>query len=147
MLPSENFVRQWFPWCKFALHKICENTGFQWPVFSRIRTKSAMFSLYGRIRATENPYSSIFYAVLSSAYLNLFFCLLILLFYPLIISYCTVNSTFLGCNYFLFDRIRRKRSMFRNTNFYRFRPAIEVLLIYHCPNFISKLFLIFFDRT
>ena len=33
-----------------SLHEICENTGFQRP-------------LYGRIRVTENPYSCIFYAV------------------------------------------------------------------------------------
>ena len=35
----------------------------QRPVFSRIRTKSTILSLYGRIRVTENSYSRIFYAV------------------------------------------------------------------------------------
>ena len=45
------------------LHEICENTGFQWPVFSRITTQSTILSLFGRIRVTENPYSCIFYAV------------------------------------------------------------------------------------
>ena len=45
------------------LHKICENTGFHWAVFSRIRTESYIFSLYGRIRLNEKPYSRIFYAV------------------------------------------------------------------------------------
>ena len=46
-----------------SLHKICENTGFQWPVFSRIRTKSVILSLYGRIQVAENLYFCIFYAV------------------------------------------------------------------------------------
>ena len=41
-------------------HKICENTGFHW---SRIMTESTIISLYGRIRVSENPYSSIFYVV------------------------------------------------------------------------------------
>ena len=47
----------------FSLHKICENTYFHWPVFSRIRPKSQISSLYGRIRVSENPYSRIFYVV------------------------------------------------------------------------------------
>ena len=51
--------------CSFPLHKICENTGFQWHIFSRISTKSTILSLYGRIRVSENPYSRIFYAVFS----------------------------------------------------------------------------------
>ena len=50
---------------QFSLHKICENTGFQWHIFSRISTKSTILSLYGRIRVSENPYSRIFYAVFS----------------------------------------------------------------------------------
>ena len=32
------------------LHEICENMGFRWSLFSRIRTES----LYGRIRVPEN---------------------------------------------------------------------------------------------
>ena len=51
--------------CSFPLHKICENTGFQWHIFSRIGTKSTILSLHGRIRVSENPYSRIFYAVFS----------------------------------------------------------------------------------
>ena len=39
----------------FTLHKICEDTGFHWPIFSRIRTKSKILSLYGRIRVSEKP--------------------------------------------------------------------------------------------
>ena len=58
-----------------------------------------------------------------------------LLFYFLIISHCKVKPNFHGCNYFIFDRIRRKCSMFRNANFYRFRLTVEVLLIYLCQNF------------
>ena len=38
-------------------HKICENTGFHWPVFSRIKTKSTILSLHGRISVCESPYS------------------------------------------------------------------------------------------
>ena len=41
-----------------SLHKICNNTGFHWPVFSRIRAES-----YGRIRVIQNLYSRIFYTV------------------------------------------------------------------------------------
>ena len=37
--------------------------GFHRPVFSRIRTKSAILSLYGRIQVNENPYYRIFSAV------------------------------------------------------------------------------------
>ena len=44
------------------LQKICENTIFHWPVFSRIRTESTFLSLYGIIWISENPYSRIFYA-------------------------------------------------------------------------------------
>ena len=40
-----------------TLHKICENTGFYWSVFSRIKKISTILSLYGRIRVSENPYS------------------------------------------------------------------------------------------
>ena len=50
----------------FTLHKIHENTGFHWPIFSCIRRKSSIFFLYGRIRVSENLYSGIFYAVLTS---------------------------------------------------------------------------------
>ena len=38
--------------------------GFLWAVFSRISTGSTILSLYGKMRVRENPYSSIFYAVL-----------------------------------------------------------------------------------
>ena len=36
------------------LHKVCQNTGFPWPVFSHIWTETTV---------RKNPYSSIFYAV------------------------------------------------------------------------------------
>ena len=49
---------------KHSLHKICEDTGFHWPVHSRIKTESTILFLYGRIQASENPYSRIFYAVI-----------------------------------------------------------------------------------
>ena len=50
---------------KDALYKICENMGFHWPVFSRIRTKST-------IRVSENLYSCIFYAVMCSSETSFF---------------------------------------------------------------------------
>ena len=48
---------------EYALHKICENMDFHWPVFSRIRTESTILFLYRRIRVNENPYCCIFYVV------------------------------------------------------------------------------------
>ena len=63
---------------------------------------------------------------LSSDSLNLFFLLLILLFYLPITSYYKVKSTLHGCNHFIFDRIRRKYSMMTNANLCWFRPAVEV---------------------
>ena len=51
---------------KYSLHKICENTGFHWPVLSRIRTKSTILSFCERIRVCENPYSRIFYTVIKT---------------------------------------------------------------------------------
>ena len=38
---------------RVSLHKICENTSFHWPVFSCVRTKSAILSSYGGIRVSE----------------------------------------------------------------------------------------------
>ena len=64
-----------FHWCenhKLTLRKLCKNTGFLWPVFSRIRTKYTILSLYERIRVSENPYSCIFYAVCSHVYVIIF---------------------------------------------------------------------------
>ena len=52
----------WKGSAEWLLHKICGNTGFHWPVFFRIRTKSTILSFYWRIRVTENPHSRIFYA-------------------------------------------------------------------------------------
>ena len=49
---------------KIPLHKICENTGFHWPVFSHIRSESLILSLYERIRVSENMYFRIYYAVI-----------------------------------------------------------------------------------
>lgn len=46
----------------FPLHKPCEKTGFYWPVFSRIKTEYTILSSYGKLRASENPSSSTFYA-------------------------------------------------------------------------------------
>ena len=85
--------------------------------------------------------------ILSSDYWNLFLffvnSILILVYY----TYCIVKPTFHGCNYSIFDRIRRKCSMFRNANFYRFHPIIEVLLIYFCRILILDLILFFFDTN
>ena len=46
------------------MHKISENTDFYSPVFSRIRTELWILFLCGKIRTSENPCSSILYAVI-----------------------------------------------------------------------------------
>ena len=53
----------WSTMQTLSLYKVCENTGFRWPVFSRIKTKSTILSLHRRIRVRENPHFRIFYAV------------------------------------------------------------------------------------
>ena len=35
------------------MHKICENTGFHWPVFYRIKAESTILLLYERIREVK----------------------------------------------------------------------------------------------
>ena len=46
--------------------KICQNTGFLWPVYFRITAESLILSLNGKRRVTENWYfGGIFYAVIS----------------------------------------------------------------------------------
>ena len=47
-----------------TLRKICQNTSFLWPIYSHIRTKPKILSLYENIRFRENPYSGIIYAVI-----------------------------------------------------------------------------------
>ena len=59
---SPTKLKFWNDFC-VPLHKMCENTGFHWAVFSRIRTKSTTLSLYGRIRVCENLHYRIFYTV------------------------------------------------------------------------------------
>lgn len=51
---------------KSALETTAQNVNkyrFFWPVFSGVRMESTIISLYGIIRARENPFSSTFYAV------------------------------------------------------------------------------------
>ena len=48
---------------KISLDKLCENTSFHVPAFSRMRAESAIMSLYGRIRVSEDPYTRVFHAV------------------------------------------------------------------------------------
>ena len=38
---------------KRTLPKLCQTTGFLWPIFSRIRTESTIMSLYGKIQKIE----------------------------------------------------------------------------------------------
>ena len=56
---------------EYPQHKTCKNTEFHWPKFSRIRTKSSILSLYQKIRVSENPYSRIFYAVITHEWMAL----------------------------------------------------------------------------
>ena len=51
------------PTNKHTLYKICQSTDFLWPVFSHIRTESVLIREKG---VRENPYSSIFYEVISA---------------------------------------------------------------------------------
>ena len=61
----------WKGFITLSLNKICQNTGFLWPVFPLIRaetiimslTESKILSLYGKMQVRENPYSDIFYWV------------------------------------------------------------------------------------
>ena len=53
-----------------TLHKICENIGFYWLVFSRMKTESTILPLYGRIWFTSNPFSRIFYAAVIGSLLS-----------------------------------------------------------------------------
>ena len=53
-----------------SLDKICQNTGFIWPVYSRIRTKSTILTLKESMRVRENPYSDIFYVVFNNEILQ-----------------------------------------------------------------------------
>ena len=53
----------WSTMQTLSLYKVCENTGFRWPVFFQIKTKSTILSLYRRIRVRKNPHFCIFYAV------------------------------------------------------------------------------------
>ena len=59
-------------WYGLLLHKLCQNTGFRRPLFSCMRTKSLIPSLYEKMRVRENRYSGIFY-VLSWNILRIFF--------------------------------------------------------------------------
>ena len=43
----------------FLVRKICQNTGFLWPVFLRIRIESKILSLYGKMWIRENPNSGV----------------------------------------------------------------------------------------
>ena len=45
---------------------MCQNTGFLWPVYSRIRTGSTILSLYGNERVKQNPCYDILRSVKSS---------------------------------------------------------------------------------
>ena len=48
-----------------SLRKICLNKGFLWTVYYCIRKESQILSLYSNIRFRENPYFSIYYAVIN----------------------------------------------------------------------------------
>ena len=47
-----------------AMCKICKNTGFLWPVHSRMNTESTIMSFYGNMQVGKNWYSGIFYEVI-----------------------------------------------------------------------------------
>ena len=42
---------------RWLLHKICENTGFYFPVFFCISTESTILVIYKRVRVSEKSHS------------------------------------------------------------------------------------------
>ena len=48
-----------------SLHKICQNTGFLWPIFFRIMTESSIPSLYGKNTGQRKP---LFWHILRGEY-------------------------------------------------------------------------------
>ena len=66
-----------------TLHKTCENASFHWPVFSRIRTKSYILSLYGSIQSVKTRILAYFMQCKGKIA-----CLISLL----IISFCCLNK-------------------------------------------------------
>ena len=48
------------------LSKTCQNADFLRPVISRIWAESSIFSLYRKIRVTDNAFFGIFYAVVNA---------------------------------------------------------------------------------
>ena len=60
ILQSQFWCQKWFLWNIYylpALHKICENTGFHWRVFSRIMTKSTILYI---IRENTDQWRPVF---------------------------------------------------------------------------------------
>ena len=65
---SQNFLRQkilpfLYNCFTYTLCKTCLNTGFLWPVYFRISTKSTLLSFNRNIQLRENQYTGISYAV------------------------------------------------------------------------------------
>ena len=56
------FLTRIIPYKYRKVQNIWQNKGFLWPLYSCIRTKSKILSLYGNTRIRENLYYSIFYA-------------------------------------------------------------------------------------
>ena len=50
------------------LHEICQNVGFLWHIFSRIRAKSYILFSYGKIQLRKNLYSGKFYTMLNKLF-------------------------------------------------------------------------------
>ena len=56
---------KWIKNYKSAQRRMCQNTGFLSPVFSRTMPKSTIISSYGKIWVKENSYFDTFYAMVA----------------------------------------------------------------------------------
>ena len=49
---------------KHSLREVCENTGFRWLIFSRVKSKFTILCSYGEMRVSKDSYSRIFNAMI-----------------------------------------------------------------------------------
>ena len=132
---------------KGSLYKICENTGFHWPLFSRIRIESTILSLYGGIRVSGDLYSGIFMQLLLMLYWSLGQSFL---FYGLNYFYPQICSAIF--NPLCFDRTKQRLrklwfcSFHKNSGF-RILWIIQILSCYMNIYFDQYFWTLTFPKT
>ena len=120
--------------------KICKNTGFLWPVHSRMRTESTIMSFYGNIQVRKNRYSGIFYEVIK-ANINLqtsndlvkFTCLFMAGIFR--IRWCIKIPEMFGTQYYLNgEKIRHSNFELKQVGTWRLQEGIRIssTRIYNC---------------